>query len=453
MPYIKPKKKIPNSTAVISLSFLAVIILGTILLMMPFSSASGKFTDPLTAFFTAVSATCVTGLVVVDTGSYWSVFGQLVILAMIQVGGLGLVTLVSFFNFMLGRKMELHSIRMASESVNSNGFGDVRQMVKRIIVISAVCELIGAVLLMMSYVPKFGLKGVYMSFYLSVTAFCNAGFDVMGTVAEPFSSLMSLSNDPVTIIVIPLLIISGGLGFFAWNELLMYVKERKLSFQARLVLVSTGVLVISGTLLIMLFEWNNPDTLGGKGFLYKLGNSFFSSVTLRTAGFNTIDTAAMSPLSKIFSIFYMFIGVAPGSTGGGIKITTFVIVVMTVVCVLTDKSDTVIIGRRIEKQLVYKALSIMLIFIFIVLVPSIFITFTNEGITGLDTAYEITSAISTTGLSTGVTAECNVLSRILLCVIMFIGRVGPVSLALSLSMTENKNSRNEVYPEGRLMVG
>ena len=149
----------------------------------------------------------------------------------------------------------------------------------------------------------------------------------------------------------------------------------------------------------------------------------------------------------------MFIGVAPGSTGGGIKITTFVIVVMTVVCVLTDKSDTVIIGRRIEKQLVYKALSIMLIFISIVLVPSIFITFTNEGITGLDTAYEITSAISTTGLSTGVTAECNVLSRILLCVIMFIGRVGPVSLALSLSLTDNKKSRNEVYPEGRLMVG
>ena len=359
MPYVKQKQKPVNSTAVISLSFLAVIILGTVLLMLPFSSASGQFTDPLTAFFTSVSATCVTGLVLVDTGSYWSTFGQLVILSMIQIGGLGLVTLVSFFYFILGRKMGLHSIQTASESVNSNGFADVKQIVKKIITISFACELAGALLLMISYVPKFGAKGVYLSFYLSVTAFCNAGFDVMGMTAEPFSSLTTLSSDPVTLLVIPLLIISGGLGFVVWNEIIQYKNTRKFSFQAKLVLGSTVFLIISGTLLTMITEWNNPSTLEGQSFFYKLGNSFFSSVTLRTAGFNTIDTASITPLSKILSIFYMFIGVAPGSTGGGIKITTFVIVVMTVISVMTNKSDTVILERRIEKSLVYKAISIL----------------------------------------------------------------------------------------------
>lgn len=453
MPYVKQKQKPVNSTAVISLSFLAVIILGTVLLMLPFSSASGNFTDPLTAFFTSVSATCVTGLVLVDTGSYWSTFGQLVILSMIQIGGLGLVTLVSFFYFILGRKMGLHSIQMASESVNSNGFADVKQIVKKIITISFACELAGALLLMISYVPKFGAKGVYLSFYLSVTAFCNAGFDVTGMTAEPFSSLTTLSSDPVTLLVIPLLIISGGLGFVVWNEIIQYKNTRKFSFQAKLVLGSTVFLIISGTLLTMITEWNNPSTLEGQSFFYKLGNSFFSSVTLRTAGFNTIDTASITPLSKILSIFYMFIGVAPGSTGGGIKITTFVIVVMTVISVMTNKSDTVILERRIEKSLVYKAISILFIFSIIILISSIIITFTNDGISGLDAAYEVTSAISTTGLSVGVTSKCNNFSLLLLCLIMFIGRVGPVSFALSLTIRDPKKGRREAYPEGRLMVG
>lgn len=453
MPYVKQKQKNINSTAVISLSFLGVILLGTLLLTMPFSSADGNFTDPLTALFTSVSATCVTGLVLVDTGSYWSIFGQLVILAMIQIGGLGLITLVSFFNFILGRKMEFHSIQTASESVNSSDFSNVKQTVKHIIGVSFFCELAGMLLLMTSYVPKFGVKGIYISFYLAVTAFCNAGFDVMGSVDEPFSSLMSLSDDPVTLIVIPLLIIAGGLGFFVWNEILHYRKNKTLSFQAKLILVSTAVLIISGTLFILMLEWNNPSTLEGHGFLYKLGNSFFSSVTLRTAGFNTIDTAAMTPLSKILSICYMFIGVAPGSTGGGIKITTFVIVAMTIVCVLTNKKDTVIMKRRIEKHTVYKALSIMIIFILILIVPSIAVTFMNEDVIGLDAAYEVTSAISTTGLSVGVTAKCNAFSQILLCIVMFIGRVGPVSLALSLFLRDQNNDRNEVYPEGKLMVG
>ena len=453
MPYVKPKKKMPNSAALISLSFLAVIILGTVLLMLPFSSASGNFTSPLTAFFTAVSATCVTGIVTVDTGSSWSIFGQLVILAMIQVGGLGLVTLVSFFNFILGKKMELSSMHLASASVNSSGIGNVKSIIKVTVGVSFICELMGMLLLMISYVPKFGLKGVYISFYLSVTAFCNSGFDIMGMVAEPFSGLTSLSGDPVTLIVIPLLVIAGGQGFFAWYDLVEYKHRRKFSFQTKLVLVCSGVLTAAGTLTTLILEWNNPATLGGKSFIYKLANSFFSATALRSSGFNTLDTASLTPLSKIIDPIYMIIGAAPCSTGGGIKITTAVIVFMTVICVLRNKQDTVIAGRKIKHSLVYEAFSIMFILIFVLIICAVTTAFTVEGISGTEAFFETASAMTTTGLSTGVIMKCNLLQKFLLHVLMFIGRVGPVSLALSISSKDNNIGRNEVYPEGRLMVG
>lgn len=453
MPSLKNKNKQMSPAAVISLSFLAVILIGTILLTMPFSSAERRFTDPLTAFFTATSATCVTGLVVVDTGTYWSIFGQIVILIMIQIGGLGLVTFASFFGFLIRKKPELHSIQVASESVNTVGFYDVKYMVKRIIAISFTAELAGAFLLMFSYVPKYGLKGIYIAVYLSITAFCNAGFDVMGMVAEPFSSMTSLSSDPVTLVILPLIIISGGLGFVVWTDLIEYRKKKRLAFQSKVVLFSTLLLIALGTVLTMMTEWNNPATLGGKSFFYKLGNGFFQSVTMRTAGFNTIDTAGMTPMMKIFSVFFMFVGASSGSTGGGIKITTFAIIVLTVVSVLTGKEDTIMLGRKIEKDVVYKALSIMFIFVLLIIVSSIAIYNLNPGVSGVDATFEVTSAISTTGLGVGVTGVCGYVSKIILIIIMFIGRVGPVSLGLALSMNTNRRSKNEVCPVGKIMVG
>lgn len=453
MPSLKNKNKQMSPAAVISLSFLAVILVGTILLTMPFSSAKGSFTDPLTAFFTATSATCVTGLVVVDTGSYWSIFGQLIILIMIQIGGLGLVTFASFFGFLIRKKPELHSIQVASESVNTVGFYDVKHMVKRIIAISFISELIGACLLMFSYVPKFGSKGIYIAVYLSITAFCNAGFDIMGMVAEPFSSVTSLSSDPITLVVLPLIIISGGLGFVVWTDLIEYRKKKRLAFQSKVVLFSTMLLIALGTVLTMMTEWNNPATLEGKGFFYKLGNGFFQSVTMRTAGFNTIDTAGMTPMMKIFSVFFMFVGASSGSTGGGIKITTFAIIVLTVVSVLTGKEDTIMLGRKIEKDVVYKAIAIMFIFVLLIIVSSIAIYNLNPGISGVDATFEVTSAISTTGLGVGVTGVCGAVSKIILIIIMFVGRVGPVSLGLALSMNTNRRSNKEVFPVGKIMVG
>lgn len=449
----KPKNKQPNPAAVISISFLAIIIIGTLLLMMPFSSASHRFTSPLTALFTATSATCVTGLVVVDTGSYWSVFGQIIILLMIQIGGLGLVTFTSFFNFLIRKKPELHTIQVASESVNTSGFYDVKYMVRHVLAISFICEMIGALMLSISYVPKFGAKGIYIAVYLSIAAFCNAGFDIMGMVAEPFSSVTTLSHDPITVIVIPILIIAGGLGFLVWTNLIEFRKKKKLEFQSKLVLISTAILIGAGMLATLITEWNNPHTLGGESFLYKLGNSFFQSATLRTAGFNSIDIEGMSPMMKVFSILFMFIGAASGSTGGGIKLTTMAIIIMTILSVLSGRTDTIAMGRKIEHEVVYKALTVAMIFAFLIIVSSLAVYNLNPNVSGLDAAYEVTSAISTSGLSTGVTAKCNVISKVILIIIMFIGRVGPVSLALGISMNTKRSGKNEICPVGKVMVG
>ncbi|MBD5139037.1 MAG: hypothetical protein HDT24_06995 [Ruminococcus sp.] len=455
MPVLKSKNKSVNPAATIVLSFAAIIAVGTILLIMPFSSANGSFTDPLTAVFTATTATCVTGLVLVDTGTYWSTFGQIVILLMIQIGGLGFVTLVSFFNFLVRKKMELRSIQVASESVNTSGFSDVKLLVRYVIGISVVCELVGAALLATVFVPEYGLYGAYISIFVAVSAFCNAGIEILGAVETPYCSLTGFSDNPVVMTVVPLLIIAGGLGFLVWMDIIGFRKKKKLTLQSKIVLIFTAILIAVGTLLTLITEWDNPLTLGNMGFGGKLVNSFFHSVSLRTAGFNTVDVSAMYSITKLVSIFLMFIGAAPGSTGGGIKITTFAIIIMTVVSVIKNKEDTVILNRKIDKESVYKSLAIIILAALATSVSGIILFYSNPGadISGIDAAFEAVSAISTSGISVGVSAASGSLSRIILCLSMFIGRVGPVSFAISLSVKRDRRSKNEVYPEGKMMVG
>ncbi len=452
MPVIKQKTKSPKPAAMIVLSFVIVIAIGSILLMLPISSANGKFTDPVSAVFTATSATCVTGLVVVDTGTYWSIFGQIIILLMIQIGGLGFVTLVSFFNFLIRKKLELRSIQVASESMNTSGFSDVKLLVKYVIKISAICEFTGALILMTSLVPKYGLYGVYISVFTAISAFCNAGFDIVGSVEEPFCSLSPFASDPVVMIVVPMIIIAGGLGFFVWMDIIEYRKKKRLSLQSKIVLIFTLILIASGTMLTLISEWNNGRTIGEAGFGRKLAESFFYSVSLRTAGFNTFDLQSMNSITKLFSILFMFIGVAPGSTGGGIKVTTFAIIIMTILSVIQNKSDTIIMGRKIDKESVYKSLTIIVLAAMVAGFTACVLFYSNNSIQGIDAAYEAVSAFSTSGLSTGVSAASGVISRILLCLTMFIGRVGPVSFAISISVNR-AGVKNEVYPEGKMMVG
>lgn len=453
MPVFKSKAKAPKPAAMIVLSFVIIIAVGALLLMLPISSADGSFTDPLSAIFTAASATCVTGLIVVDTGTYWSIFGQIVILLMVQIGGLGFVTLVSFFNFLIGKKMELHSIQVASESVNTSGFSDVKLLVRYVIKVSFICEFIGALLLMTDFVPKYGAYGAYISVFLAITAFCNAGFDILGYVETPFCSLTNYSSDPVVITVISLLIIAGGLGFFVWTDIIGCRHKKRLSLQSKIVLLFSVILITLGMLLTLATEWDNPNTIGNMSFGQKLANSLFYSVTIRTAGFNTFDCFSMRSITKLFSIFIMFIGGAPGSTAGGIKVTTFAIIIMTIVSVIKNKPDTIIMGRRIDKESVYKALSIIVLAALVTGATAAVLFYANTGINGIDAAYEAVSAMSTAGISVGVSATSGIVSRIILCVTMFMGRVGPVSFAISLSANREKQNKNEVYPEGKLMVG
>ena len=453
MPIMNVKAKPMRPTKTIVLSFLLVIAVGTLLLMLPISSKTHDFTSPLTALFTATSATCVTGLVVVDTYTHWTVFGQVIILLLIQVGGLGLVTFASFFSFAIGRKLGLRSMQLASESVSTGGFNDIRKLISSIVKLSLAFEGTGAAILMLVFVPKYGSKGIFISIFLAVSAFCNAGFDILGFEGK-YCSLTNYADNPIVIITIMGLIICGGLGFVVWHDIAQYRETKKLVLHTKVVLITTAFLILAGTVFTMILEWNNPNTMGGMDFLQKFCRSIFQSVTCRTAGFNTIPNDTMYSGTKILSIVLMFIGAAPGSTGGGIKVTTFTVILMTVVSVVKNRSDTQIMGRKVDKDVVYKSLSITVLASLIVIITSCVMVYTNTvHIAGVDSVFESVSAFATVGLSAGPTAVINDISKLFLIFTMFVGRVGPVGLVFSLIIGNEAKTKNQVVPEGKIIVG
>jgi len=455
MPVIQKKARAIKPARTIALSFLIVILAGTTLLMLPISAKSGNFTPLRHALFTATSATCVTGLVVFDTFQKWSLFGQCVILAMIQIGGLGLVTFVTFFNFFIGRKLGLRRMQLASESVNADGFNDARRLMRNIIRVSLILEGIGAVILMTVFVPKYGSSGIFKSIFIAISAFCNAGFDILGQTT-PFTSLTEFYNNPIVLGTVMALIVCGGLGFIVWYDLAKYRKTKHLELHTKIVLIITGILILTGTLIFLLFEWGNAKTLGGMGVHNKVLNSMFQSITCRTAGFNTIDIASMNPISKVFAIIFMYIGAAPGSTGGGIKVTTIVVILMTVFSVLKNREETTILGRKIDKSTVYKSMTIIMLSMMAIFVATLSILFSlksSTSVTGLDTLFEVVSAFATVGLSSGVTASANLFSELILIFVMFLGRVGPISVVLSITINSVDKTKKQVVPEGKVMVG
>ena len=446
-----------NPARVIVSSFALLILAGALVLTLPVCSRSGTFTDFFTTLFTATSASCVTGLIVVDTGTFWTPFGQGVILALIQLGGLGIVTFTTFFNIALRKRMALHAMKVASEQVSAIDLFDARKLVSSILVITLSCEAVGAFLLGLTFIPQFGADGIYYSIFIAVSAFCNAGFDQFGFLGE-FSSLTCFAENPAVILPIAALIIFGGLGFIVWHDLIMFHKNRRLILHTKVVLITTLVLLAVGTVFLLIFEWNNPKTIGGMDFGNKLTNAFFQSTTTRTAGFNSIDNGAMTSMSKMLSIFLMFIGAAPGSTGGGIKVTSFVVILMTVFSVIRNKNEAVVGKRRVAQFTVYKAITVTTIALFAIAIATLTIYFTNdmgysEDILGINALFESVSAFSTVGLTTGVTAVSNEISRIVLILTMFLGRVGPISLALSITANMSTKNKSLVIPEGKIIVG
>ncbi len=444
-----------NPARVIASSFAGVIAIGTLLLTLPICSRSGQFTPFFDALFTATSATCVTGLVVYDTYSHFSEFGQVVILTLIQIGGLGLVTFTTFFNLLIGRKLGLRGMQIAQESVNADSMGNVKSLAKLIVFFSLAVEMLGAIVLATVFVPRYGRSGYFISIFTAISAYCNAGFDIMGR-DEPFTSLTGFVDNPLIVFGVAALIIIGGMGFAVWMDILRFRKTKKLSLHTRLVLFMTALLIAIGFFIFLMLEWNNPATMGPLGFWGKLQAAFFQSVTTRTAGFNTISIGEMYGSTKLGAIILMFIGAAPGSTGGGIKVTTIAVIVMTVVCVLKDREDTIIMRHKVGHKAAYKAMAIFSVAVLLVSLFATVIYFSQIDLTGplggLDAAFEQVSAFATVGLSVGVTAAANPLTRILLIITMFLGRVGPVSLALSLAMQKGQ-SRKEVIPDGKILVG
>ncbi len=444
-----------NPARIISASFAAVIAIGALLLWLPISSKARVFTPPLDCLFTAASATCVTGLVLYDTYTHWSAFGQGVLLMLIQIGGLGLVTFTSFFNLVVGRKLGLRGMRLASESINSTSFGDVPYLLRMIITFTLTVEAIGALLLGMYFVPRFGLQGVAISVFLAVSAFCNAGFDILGFLGE-YTSLTTLNDSYLVLFTIMALIIIGGLGFIVWNDLLAWRKTHTLLLHTKVVLMVTAFLILFGTACFLLFEWDNPATLQPLSLKEKIGAGFLQSVTMRTAGFNSIDLYSMRDATKVFSIVLMFIGAAPGSTGGGIKVTTIAVIIMTAVSISRGKEEPYMMGRRLSANVVYRSLAILFMGIVVSGVVSIVLIMScpleQNGLTGIDAVFEAVSAFATVGVSSGVTAVTNWIAKIVLTLTMFIGRVGPVSFGLTLA-AQQKVNRKLIVPEGRIIVG
>lgn len=456
MPILYKKQKAFKPATTISLSFIIIILFGAILLMLPISSKSGEFTPFIDSLFTATSATCVTGLVVFDTFQKWSLFGQIIILLMIQIGGLGLVTFVTFFNIFIGRKLGFRRMQIASESVSADGFNQSKVIVKNIISVSLIVETLGTIILSTAFVPKYGAKGIFKAIFISISAYCNAGFDILGD-NQRFTSLTEYYNNPIVLITVMFLIVFGGLGFIVWHDLINYRKTKHLELHSKIVLFTTALLILSGAIIFALLEWNNKNTFAEMTVGNKVVNSFFTSITCRTAGFNTVDFGELNPVSKVFAIMLMYIGAAPGSTGGGIKITTFIVLVMTVVCILRNKDDTIILKRKIEKTAVYKAITIVALSMTIIFGASFILFYQLDGqsvASGINTLFEVVSAFATVGLSTGVTGVLNSLCKLILIFIMFLGRVGPVSVAMFLVIKNaNKDTRKQMYPEAKIMVG
>lgn len=452
MPIIKKKTKPLKPARLLVLSFFCVIAAGTLLLWLPISSKTSEGISFIDCFFTATSATCVTGISLFDTYTRFTLFGQTVLILLIQIGGLGLVTLVTFFNLAIGKKMGLIKQNNAAGDIGSaNGLVGTKQLFIRVICFSLAFETVGAVILMFTFVPEFGAYGVFMSFFLAISAFCNAGFDVLGII-EPGNGLSHFSDAPQVLIPMTLLTIIGGIGFVVWENVASYRKTKRLSIHTRVVLISTAVLLVLGALIYFIVSLMEPEKFGDMTVGERIGCSFFASASARTAGFTAAELPLANEFSRLCTMGLMFIGAAPGSTAGGIKITTMAILIMTIISVIKGREDTQIFGHLVPKKVVYKTMTVFALSIGFVLVAFTSVYLLNPEIPVMDILYEVVSAFSTTGFTDGVSAQVGAASKLILCLTMFAGRVGPVSLFLSLTQ-DKAQDKNKIMPVSDIMIG
>ncbi len=447
---MKAKKQGLSNTQLIALSFLGVILLGAVLLCLPVSSRSGEWTNFLDACFTATSATCVTGLIVFDTCTYWSLFGQIVIITMIQIGGLGLMTLMASLALFMKRRINLQERRLLLQSSGNLQYGDLSHMLKQILLGTLLFEGVGAILLAIRFCPQMGMvRGIYNAVFHSVSAFCNAGFDLMGKY-QPFSSLTAYVGDPLVSLTISALIIIGGIGFLVWDDMRRNgIHFKRYSLHSKIVLVTTAILVVGGWVSFFLFEQNYA--LQGLSLGEQVLASLFQSVTTRTAGFNTIDQAALSNPGSILTVVLMLIGGSPGSTAGGIKTITVAVALLAVFSIAKNRKDTTAFRRRIDEQQVKQALAILAIYTLLVLVAMTAISVWEPAKSLKSIVYEVASAAATVGLSLDGSSSFLPASRVVLILLMYIGRIGGLSLVLMLA--EKREVAPLERPEEKILIG
>lgn len=442
----KPKKAAkfaPSTTQIIMLSFLGAILLGSALLVLPFSSKSGESVDYIDALFTAVSATCVTGLVTLPTVATWSVFGQIVILILIQIGGLGVITITAGLMVAIHRKMGLKDSQLLSDALNVSTLSGLAEFVKKMLLGTFIIEGVGALMYMIVFVPDFGAKGIWISIFNSVSAFCNAGIDI---VAE--NSLCNYATNPLVNVVTCLLIILGGLGYVVWWDIIRVLKDVKrtkfrcvfkLTLHSKIVLVSTFALILIGGISILAFEYNNPLTLKNYNFFDKMQIAFFQSITTRTAGFATLPQENLTNASAIICLILMFIGGSPVGTAGGIKTVTIVVLFATTIATVRGKNEVTLFQRNLSKQVTRKAVAVAFSSFIIVALSTILLSLSTDA-PALDVVFETVSATATVGLSRNLTSSLNVWGKLILSATMYFGRIGPISLATSFNLKkENIN--------------
>ncbi len=424
-------KKRFSQIQIIALGFFVMIAVGTALLMLPFATASGESASFADAVFTATSASCVTGLVVQDTGTYWSLFGQIVILCLIQIGGLGFMTVATMFSLLMRRRIGLREREMMVTSTSAAHIAGILGLTKEIIIGTMIFEGVGALLLAIRFVPMLGVgTGLYYSVFHAVSGFCNAGFDLLGGISGKYASFVDFSDDTLVNLTLMALIVTGGLGFLVWDDLRKKrFKFRRLCLHSKIVLVVSAVLVFGGAALFMIFERNNLNA--GVGVKESILTSLFASVTARTAGFNTVDIASMSAGSKLLTIVLMFIGGSSGSTAGGIKTTTIAAIAIFSYAGIRRKTEAGIFGRRLSDDTLKKANGVLFTNLFLALAATLIICAVQDfDIGGI--LFETFSAIGTVGMSAGLTRDLGGLPRLIIVFLMFCGRVGSVSFALAL---------------------
>ena len=452
LPVKQKGKGFQHAESILALGFLAVILLGTVLLALPAASRSGKGIGLFDSLFTATSAVCVTGLVAVDTGTTFSVFGQIVLLVLIQVGGLGFMVFATMIMVALGRKISIRGRMLIRESMNGASLSDLGRLTWLYLLLALAIETVGTVLLSIRLVPLLGWKhGIWMALFHAVSAFCNAGFDLFGN----YASLTAFSGDPLVLLTVAVLIILGGLGFAVILETLRNRQGfRSLTLHTRIVLLTTLGLVLTGTVFYWLAERSNAETLAGFGEGEKILNAFFQSVTMRTAGFNSFDLSRFRDGSKLFSSVLMMIGASPASTGGGIKTTTFAALVLLMLSVVRGENEVNVARRRLSTDIARRALAVAVLFLTTLVTGTLIISFIENGRFPLaDILFEASSAMGTVGVSAIGTPNLHPASRAVLLPMMFLGRVGPLTLAFAVAKRQGRIKSLSRHPEERIMIG